>query len=86
MPRTNNHIEGWHRRFQGLCSCYHPGFWKFVEILKKENSLNRVEIVQAEAGHPPLAQRRRYVNCNERILTIVDDYQSRDYLQYLRGI
>ena len=30
--------------------------------------------------------RRRYVNCNERILTIVDDYQNRDDLQYLRGI
>ena len=45
-----------------------------MEILKKENSLNRVEIAQAEAGHPPPAQRRRYVDCSERILTIVDDY------------
>ena len=74
MPRTNNHIKGWHRRFQGLCSCHHPGCWKFVEILKKGNPLNRVEIVQAEAGHPPQAQeedmltvtRRRCVNCNKK--------------------
>ena len=56
-----------------------------MEILKKENSLNRVEIAQAEAGHPPSAQRRRCVDCSERILTIVDDYQNRDDLQYLRG-
>ena len=31
-------------------------------------------MVQAEAVHPPPAQRRRYLNCNQRILAIVDDY------------
>ena len=34
MPRTNNHIEGWHRRFQSLCAAWHPTFWKF-DMLKK---------------------------------------------------
>ena len=86
MPRTNNNIEGWHRRFQGICNCFHPSFWKFIEMLKKEQSLNRLAIVQAEAGHPPPAQRRRYVNCNERILAIVDDFPNRDTLQYVRSI
>lgn len=86
MPRTNNHIEGWHRKFQGICNSYHPRFWKFLEMLKKEQSINRVAMIQGDAGHPPPAQRRRYMNCNERILRIVDDFPNRDTLQYVRSI
>jgi hypothetical protein len=86
MPRTNNHIEGWHRRFQSLCMASHPTLWKFLDTLKKEQSMNRVEILQAEGGHPPPAQRRRYVDCNQRILTIVDDFPNRQHIRYLRGI
>ena len=86
MPRTNNHIEGWHRRFQGLCMSYHPAFWKFIELLKQEQSVNCVELLQALGGHPPPAHRRRYADCNERILAIVDDYPNRESLRYLRSI
>lgn len=86
MPRTNNHIEGWHRRFQSLCAGWHPTFWKFINILKKEQSINRAEILQAQGGHPPPAQRRRYADCNARILNIVDDYPNRNRIQYLRDI
>ena len=74
MPRTNNHIEGWHRKFQGICASYHPKFWKFLELLQKEQSINQVAIIQAEAVHPPPAQRRQYLNCNGRILAINDDF------------
>ena len=56
LPRTNNHIEGWHRKFQRIFMCYHPTFWKFINLLKKEQTLNRVDMVPAEAGHPPPAQ------------------------------
>ena len=56
--------RGWHRKFQRICMCYHPTFWKFISLLKKEQTLNRVDMVQAEAGHPPPTQRRRYVSCN----------------------
>ena len=86
LPRTNNHIEGWHRKFQSICMCYHPTIWKFINLLKKEQTLNRVDMVQAEAGHPPPAQQHRYVDCNQRIIAIVDDYPNRDNMRYLRGI
>ena len=66
--------------------CYHPTFWKFINLLKKEQHLNRVDMVQAEAGHPPHAQRRRYVDCNQQIITIVGDYPNRDNMRYLGGI
>ena len=53
LPRTNNAVEGWHRRFQANVGAYHPNFWKFIDILKREQSLNHVNISQARAGHQP---------------------------------
>ena len=74
LLRTNNAVEGWHRRFQANVGAYHPNFWKFIDILKREQSLNHVNISQARAGHQPEPQRHRYQDSNRRIKNIVQDY------------
>ena len=61
-------------------------FWKFLEVLQKEEIVVRVEILQHEGRHQPLPQRRRYVDCNQRILKIIDDIQNRQRIDYLRSI
>ena len=43
-------------------------------------------LLQAAGGHSPPAQRRMYVDCNERIFAILDDYPNRDTIRYLRNI
>ena len=43
-------------------------------------------ILQNEGGHQPPPQRRRYVDCNQRILRIVDDFPNRQTIDYLRSI
>ena len=53
LPRTNNAVEGWHRSFQANVGAYHPNFWKFIDILKREQNLTQVNIAQARAGHQP---------------------------------
>ena len=65
---------------------YHPTFCKFIDLIKKEKILNRMDMVQAEAGHPSPAQRRIYVKCNQQIIATVGDYPNRDNMRYLRGI
>ena len=45
LPRTNNSVEGWHRSFQGHIASCHPVFWKFLNILQREESLIRVKII-----------------------------------------
>ena len=77
LLRTNNAVEGWHRRFQANVRAYQPNFWKFIDILKREQSLNHVNISQARAGHQPEPQRRRYQDSNRRIKNIVQDYHNR---------
>ena len=64
LLRTSNAVEGWHRRFQANIGAYHPNFWKFIDILKREQSLNHVNISQARAGHQSEPQRRRYQDSN----------------------
>ena len=80
LPRTNNSVEGWHRSFQGHASTCHPVFWKFLSILRNEESLIRVSIIQYLTGHPPPPQRQRYLDCNRSILAIVDDFPNRQTL------
>ena len=86
LPRTNNAVEGWHHSFPANAGAYHPNFWKFIDILKREQNLTQVNIAQAQAGHQPEPQRRRYLESNQRIKNIVQDYHNRDIMQYLRGL
>ena len=86
LPRTNNSIEGWHRSFNVQVSSYHPTFWKFVDNLKREELLTRVQILHCLGGHAPPPQRWRYVDSSARILRIVDDYPNREPIYYLQSI
>ena len=86
LPRTNNHVEDWHRRLQANLDVYHPTLWKLIDVLKREESLVRTEIAQAVGGHLAPAQRRRYADSAQRILRIVNDYNNRPMLDYLRAI
>ena len=86
LPRTNNSIEGWHRKMQSAVSAHHPNIWRFLGILKREHNLNMVHIDQLLGGHAPPAQRRKYRDNNERIVRIVREFDQRDRMDYLRGI
>ena len=46
LSRTNNSLEGWHRSFQVYLSSCHPGFWKFLQVLKNEETVTQVDILQ----------------------------------------
>ena len=59
LRRTNNHIEGWHRRFSGNCDCLHPNIWKFIRSLQREESLVRAEVHQVLGGHPVVQKKVR---------------------------
>lgn len=46
LPRTNNTVEGWHRSFQSGVGAHHPNIWRFLDVLKREQSLNELNISQ----------------------------------------
>jgi len=82
LPRTNNYVEGWHRGFNNLLSSCHPTIWKFIEAIQKEQSLNEMKINQYIAGVVESSRKRK----RDTIKQLVDDYENRDKLEYLRGI
>ena len=54
-------------------------------MLKKEETIARVGILQNEGGHETPPQ-RRYIDCTQRILRIVDDFPNHQIIGYLRNI
>ena len=86
MPKTNNVVEGWHRKMVSSVNASHPNFWSFLEVLKREQTLSNVVINQAEAGQEPTKQKAKYKNCAHRICNLVRDYNNQNILTFLRGI
>ena len=86
LPRTNNHVEGWHNKFANHVGANHPSIWKFLNVLKNEERMHYVSIVQMTAGYLPPVQRAKYRDCTQRIANIVHNYANRHILDLLRGI
>jgi len=42
LPRTNNHVEGWHRGFESLFDGAHVGILKLINALKIEYSITDI--------------------------------------------
>ena len=86
LPRTNNSVEGWHRGFSQLLSANHPTIWKFIDGIKKEQSLNEMKLEQYVGGVQPPPRKRVYKDTADRIKNIVAEYGLRPLNDYLRGI
>ena len=85
LARTNNSIEGWHNAFNSGLNCPHPNFIKLLAYLQREQSLQEANLVKWEAGEKSKISKLSETR-NERILTLVEGYYSRETLAYLRGI
>ncbi|XP_041371610.1 uncharacterized protein LOC121385139 [Gigantopelta aegis] len=77
-------------RFQhSMWNChgaYHPNIWVFLDVLKKEQSQTEVAMTQALAGEDGPPQRRQYRDVTKRLENLVNDYDNRGVLLFLRGI
>lgn len=86
LPRTNNNVEGWHRKMQAAVSAHHPNIWRFMTILHREHSLVNVVVAQRLGGHDAEPKKKKYRDCSARIENIVSDFPNRPILHYLRAL
>ena len=86
LPRTENSVEGWHRSFQAGFGSYYPIFWRYLSHLIKEDAVHELRRSQLLVGQQAPPSRKRYADCNARLLTVVRDCAQRDGLGYLRGV
>ncbi|KAK4879731.1 hypothetical protein RN001_007877 [Aquatica leii] len=85
VDRTNNHAEAAHRRLCTELSMTHPTIWKFIDVLKTIQSGRDVYLEQLIAGREPPPKKRKYVEADRRIKSMVENY-NRNIIDFLRGI
>ena len=58
LPKTNNSVEGWHRRFETeVLGAYRLNIWWFMKCLHEEQSFNKIQIEQYVTGIEPEPQK-----------------------------
>ena len=49
-PLTTNHSEGWHARLNSTCGRNIPNIWQFLDLLKSEMGLVRLDLLNYKIG------------------------------------
>lgn len=89
IPRTNNHIEGWHNSINSLMGCQHPKFYKFLSFLLQEQNKQDLNIIQINAGEVPPKMRLKYERLDNRLFNLVSAYDAQtanSFLPYLDAV
>ena len=72
------------------CLCFkgidHPTMGRFLGEMKKAQKLVDWSYEQCIKGEPAPKKRRAYQKADERILALVELYEQRNVLEYLRGL
>ena len=84
--RTNNSVEGWHRRFNSILQCSRPTIFKCINALKLEQKSNEDVIARLNVGQGGPPQKKTYRDTNKRILDIVNSYNGENLIRYLHGL
>ena len=71
VDRTNNYVEAAHRRLQAEFGMDHPNIWKFIDGIRVVQKGRDQVYEQFLRGDQPPSKRRRYVEVDTRIRTIM---------------
>jgi hypothetical protein len=73
-PRTNNHLEGYHRKLNNEFNRSHPSIYRLIGILQNHEVEYRVKIALAVAGNQPPKRNTKYVQIDTRINNLQQQY------------
>ncbi|XP_038055823.1 uncharacterized protein LOC119727826 [Patiria miniata] len=75
--RTNNDVEGWHRRLIGRAGCHTVQFYNVIKLLYTESSYENVQLRLVKEARLCRNQQRMYRQVQGKIFKLWDDYQAR---------
>ena len=86
--RTNNDLEGWHRRFNGTVSKHHPNIFALIEAIMREQDATEVTVNQIRGGQRVNRVNKKYQAINSRIEDATRKFNRREInvLEYLRRV
>ena len=87
-PRTNNYNEGYNNRLNRLCGSGHPNLYKFINIMKREESLASVKYFRAIQGYEPDKRRKKDIEKDLKIESLIQEVQDGniELLEYLSEV
>ena len=86
LPRTNNSLKAWHRRFETVVARYHLGVFSTIREFIKENHRTDQEVERLIAGNIAVKRKKEQHLREERIATVVGRHGTIPLDDYLRGI
>ena len=86
LPRTNNNLEAWHRRFETVVERYHLGVYTKIKEFIKEEHRTHQEVERLIAGNNKIKKKREQILREQRLATVLERYGTTPLDDYLRGI
>ena len=80
---TNNYCEGWHRGFSQHVRVSHPSIWRFIECLRREADLCRMDLIHHEDGRKKSRHYDAYQNLKEIIFDHVAQFDRKNFKKFL---
>ncbi len=86
LPRTNNVSEGVNNGLNHLAGGSNLNFFKLIEVLKKNQDLQELKLIQLEAGANPVPKKSKYAQLDERLKKTVSSYENLTIPAFLKRI
>lgn len=86
LPRTQNSVEAWHRRWNSLLNNKKIGLYSTIKELKKEQIAVNIQIERAEAGAPGPSPKKKNRDSQNAISHFIEQRNSMTVLKFLKGI
>ena len=86
LPRTNNNLEAWHRRFETVVERCHLGVYSVIREFIKEDHRTDQEVERLIAGNAPRKKKREQLQREERLATVFNRLGTIPTDDYLRGV
>ena len=88
IPRTNNKLEGWHRRLQTQMDNPHPSIRRVFKALQREQGIQfptQTALMAGQQNHPPA---KKFMEINKRLQTLITQFDSgdKDRSDFIRSV
>lgn len=85
IPRTQNRVEGWHRRWETLVATK-KGIYNLISEMVKEQRQTDIRVARSDSSVVATPPKKDTEKREKRLRAIFEDRVNRDVLDYLNAI
>ncbi|CAN8008537.1 unnamed protein product, partial [Ixodes pacificus] len=86
QPRNTNHVEAWHRRFKSVVGVSHPGVFRLIDALRREQKETELAAEALLRGQAPPPPGRAHQKREEALLKLVEQRPMMTVHNFLKGV